>query len=40
VSRYYGEEGRIRAGLKDDKQLQVAVSLLQDERDYKRLLNE
>jgi carboxyl-terminal processing protease len=40
VSRYYGEEGRIRAGLKDDKQLRVAFSFLKDQKDYKRLLNE
>jgi len=38
-SRYYGEQGRIRAGLKDDKQLRVSVSLLKNEREYKRKLS-
>jgi carboxyl-terminal processing protease len=37
-SRYDGEQGRIRAGLKDDKQLQVAVSLLKNEQEYNRRL--
>jgi len=37
-SRYYGEQGRIRAGLKDDKQLRVAIELLKNEREYKRKL--
>jgi carboxyl-terminal processing protease len=38
-SRYYGEEGRIKVGLKDDKQLRVAVSLLENEKEYKRKLS-
>ncbi len=37
-SRYYGEQGRIRAGLKDDRQLRVAIELLKNEREYKRKL--
>jgi len=37
-SRYYGEQGRIRAGLKEDKQLQVAIQLLKNEKEYKRRL--
>ncbi|MGA9364654.1 MAG: S41 family peptidase [Bacteroidota bacterium] len=37
-SRYYGEQGRIRAGLKDDRQLRVAIELLKNEREYKKKL--
>jgi hypothetical protein len=37
-SRYYGEQGRIRAGLKDDKQLRVAIELLKNEMEYKQKL--
>ena len=39
LSRYYGEQGRIRAGLKDDNQLRVAVALLENEKEYKRRLS-
>jgi carboxyl-terminal processing protease len=40
VSRYYGEQGRIRVGLTDDKQLRVAFSLLKNGEEYKRKLSE
>jgi len=38
LSRYYGEQGRIRAGLKDDRQLRVAIELLKNEGEYKKKL--
>jgi len=38
-SRYYGEQGRIKAGLKDDKQLRVAASLIENEKEYRRKLS-
>lgn len=37
-SRYRGEQGRIAAGLPGDKQLKVAVSILKNETEYKRIL--
>ena len=40
LARYRGEQGRIAAGLKHDKQLQVAVSLLENENEYQRRLAE
>jgi carboxyl-terminal processing protease len=37
-SRYFGEQGRIRAGVKDDKQLRVAVAILKNQDEYNRRL--
>jgi len=38
LARYQGEQGRILAGLKDDKQLKVAVALVKNEAEYRRKL--
>ena len=38
VSRYYYESGRVKANLKDDKEVQSAVKLLADEKKYSDIL--
>ncbi len=38
VSRYYYESGRVKANLKNDKEVQAAVKLLSDENKYSEIL--
>ncbi len=39
ISRYQGERGQIEESLKDDKQVQAAVGLLMDKKEYSRRLS-
>lgn len=39
ASRYYGAEGRIKKGLEFDKQIQVSLKILNDNKKYEKLLH-
>jgi carboxyl-terminal processing protease len=38
AAQYWGKEGRVQAGIEDDNQMEKALQILTDKREYKRLL--